>query len=83
MYHTCLHIVVMGSAVSVLRRREAPPRRRAGDLVARGAHLDVLKRPGLAIRSATDGDTLVRLAVVERLEEVDRADGGRSGRSTS
>ena len=43
-------------------------------LVARGAHLAALKRSGLAIRSAVEGDTVVRPAVVERLEGVDRAD---------
>ena len=50
---------------------------RAGErvtLVARGAHLEAIKRSGLAIRSAAEGDTVVRPAVVERLEGVDRAD---------
>src|SRR5438094_604586 len=50
---------------------------RAGErvtLVARGAHLEALKRSGLAVRSATEGDTVVRPAAVERLEGVDRAD---------
>jgi 2-dehydropantoate 2-reductase len=43
-------------------------------LVARGAHLEAIKRTGLAIRSASEGDTVVRPGVVERLEGVDRAD---------
>jgi 2-dehydropantoate 2-reductase len=50
---------------------------RAGErvtLVARGAHLEAIKRSGLAIRSAAEGDTVVRPAVVEHLEGVDRAD---------
>ena len=50
---------------------------RAGErvtFVARGPHLDAIKRSGLAIKSAIDGDTLVRPAAVERLEGVDRAD---------
>ena len=50
---------------------------RAGErvtLVARGAHLEAIKRTGLAIRSAGEGDTVVRPGVVERLEGVDRAD---------
>ena len=50
---------------------------RAGErvtLVARGAHFEAIKRAGLAIRSASEGDTVVRPGVVERLEGVDRAD---------
>ena len=50
---------------------------RAGErvtLVARGSHLDAIKRAGLAIRSASEGDTVVKPGVVERLEGVDRAD---------
>jgi len=50
---------------------------RAGErvtLVARGPHLDAIKRAGLAIRSASEGDTVVKPGVVERLEGVDRAD---------
>ena len=50
---------------------------RAGErvtLVARGPHLDAIKRAGLAIRSASEGDTVVKPAVVERLEGVERAD---------
>ena len=50
---------------------------RAGEkvtLVARGPHLDAIKRAGLAIRSAGEGDTVVKPGVVERLEGVERAD---------
>ena len=50
---------------------------RAGErvtLVARGPHLDAIKRAGLAIRSASEGDTVVKPGVVERLEGVERAD---------
>ena len=50
---------------------------RAGErvtLVARGAHLEALKRSGLTVRSAAEGDTVVKPGVVERLEGVDRAD---------
>jgi len=50
---------------------------RAGErvtMVARGAHLEAIKRSGLAIRSAIEGDTVVKPAAVERLEGVDRAD---------
>ena len=50
---------------------------RAGErvtLVARGPHLDAIRRSGLAIRSAVEGDTVVRPSVVERLEGVERAD---------
>ena len=50
---------------------------RAGEqvtFVARGPHLDAIKRAGLAIRSASEGDTVVRPGAVERLEGVDRAD---------
>ena len=50
---------------------------RAGEritMVARGPHLEALKRSGLTIRSAVEGNTVVRPAAVERLEGVDRAD---------
>jgi len=50
---------------------------RAGEqvtFVARGPHLETIKRTGLAIRSASEGDTVVRPGAVERLEGVDRAD---------
>jgi 2-dehydropantoate 2-reductase len=50
---------------------------RAGEkvtLVARGPHLDAIKRAGLAIRSVSEGDTVVKPGVVERLEGVERAD---------
>ena len=50
---------------------------RAGErvtFVARGPHLEAIKRSGLAIKSAGEGDIQVRPAAVERLEGVDRAD---------
>ena len=50
---------------------------RAGErvtLVARGPHHEAIRRSGLAIRSAVEGDTVVRPSVVERLEGVERAD---------
>ena len=50
---------------------------RAGErvtMVARGPHLQAIRRSGLAIKSAVEGDTVVRPEVVERLEGVDRAD---------
>jgi 2-dehydropantoate 2-reductase len=43
-------------------------------LVARDPHLDAIKRAGLAIRSASEGDAVVKPGVVERLEGVERAD---------
>ena len=50
---------------------------RAGEpvtMVARGPHLEAMRRTGLTIRSAVEGDGVVRPAVVERLEGVARAD---------
>jgi 2-dehydropantoate 2-reductase len=70
-----VHIVVMGSGG--VGGYFGAKLQRAGErvtLVARGAHLDAIKRAGLAIRSAGEGDTVVRPGVVERLEGVDRAD---------
>jgi 2-dehydropantoate 2-reductase len=70
-----VHIVVMGSGG--VGGYFGAKLQRAGErvtLVARGAHLDAIKRAGLAIRSSSEGDTVVRPAVVERLEGVDRAD---------
>jgi len=43
-------------------------------MVARGAHLAAIRRTGLAIRSAVEGDSVVRPAAVEHLEGVARAD---------
>ncbi|HEY3189244.1 MAG TPA: 2-dehydropantoate 2-reductase, partial [Solirubrobacteraceae bacterium] len=70
-----VHIVVMGSGG--VGGYFGAKLQRAGErvtLVARGAHLEVLKRSGLTVRSATEGDILVKPGVVERLEGVDRAD---------
>jgi 2-dehydropantoate 2-reductase len=70
-----VHIVVMGSGG--VGGYFGAKLQRAGErvtLVARGAHLEAIKRTGLAIRSASEGDTVVRPGVVERLEGVDRAD---------
>src|SRR5262249_57583012 len=70
-----VHIVVMGSGG--VGGYFGAKLQRAGErvtLVARGAHLEALKRSGLTVRSATEGDTVVKPAVVERLEGVDRAD---------
>jgi 2-dehydropantoate 2-reductase len=70
-----VHIVVMGSGG--VGGYFGAKLQRAGErvtFVARGPHLDAIKRSGLAIKSAIDGDTLVRPAAVERLEGVDRAD---------
>lgn len=43
-------------------------------MVARGPHLEAIRRTGLTIRSAVEGDGVVRPAAVERLEGVARAD---------
>ncbi|HEY7540304.1 MAG TPA: 2-dehydropantoate 2-reductase [Methylomirabilota bacterium] len=70
-----MHIVVMGSGG--VGGYFGAKLQRAGEkvtLVARGPHLDAIKRAGLAIRSASEGDTVVKPAVVERLEGVERAD---------
>ena len=75
MYHTVVHIVVMGSGG--VGGYFGAKLQRAGEqvtFVARGPHLDAIKRSGLAIKSAGEGDILVRPAAVERLEGVDRAD---------
>ena len=75
MYHTVVHIVVMGSGG--VGAYFGAKLHRAGErvtFVARGPHLAAIKRSGLAIKSAAEGDILVRPAAVERLEGVDRAD---------
>ena len=70
-----MHIVVMGSGAvggyfgAKLLRGGAEV-----TMVARGPHLEAIRRGGLAIRSAVEGDSVVRPAVVERLEGVARAD---------
>ena len=43
-------------------------------MVARGLHLEAMRRAGLTIRSSVEGESVVRPAVVERLEGVARAD---------
>ena len=43
-------------------------------MVARGPHLDAIRRAGLAVRSAVEGESVVRPAAVEHLEGVARAD---------
>jgi 2-dehydropantoate 2-reductase len=70
-----VHIVVMGSGgvggyfgAKLLRGGAAVT------MVARGPHLEAMRRTGLTIRSAVEGDGVVRPAVVERLEGVARAD---------
>jgi 2-dehydropantoate 2-reductase len=70
-----VHVVVMGSGgvggyfgAKLLR---------AGvevTMVARGPHLEAMRRSGLTIRSAVEGESVVRPAAVERLEGVGRAD---------
>jgi 2-dehydropantoate 2-reductase len=70
-----VHVVVMGSGgvggyfgAKLLR---------AGvevTMVARGPHLEAMRRSGLTIRSAVEGESVVRPASVERLEGVPRAD---------
>jgi len=70
-----VHVVVMGSGgvggyfgAKLLR---------AGvevTMVARGLHLAAMRRSGLTIRSAVEGESVVRPAVVERLEGAARAD---------
>jgi 2-dehydropantoate 2-reductase len=75
MYHTVVHIVVMGSGG--VGGYFGAKLQRAGErvtFVARGPHLEAIKRSGLAIKSAGEGDFLVRPAAVERLEGADRAD---------
>src|SRR5262245_22449534 len=75
MYHTVVHIVVMGSGG--VGAYFGAKLHRAGErvtFVARGPHLAAIKRSGLAIKSAVEGDILVRPAAVERLEGADRAD---------
>src|SRR5213594_1940364 len=70
-----VHIVVMGSGgvggyfgAKLLRGGAQVA------MVARGPHLDAIRRFGLAIRSAVEGEDDVRPAAVERLEGVARAD---------
>jgi 2-dehydropantoate 2-reductase len=75
MYHTVVHIVVMGSGG--VGGYFGAKLQRAGErvtFVARGPHLEAIKRSGLAIKSGGEGDILVRPAAVERLEGADRAD---------
>ena len=43
-------------------------------MVARGPHLEAMRRSGLTIRSVVEGESVVRPAAVERLEGVARAD---------
>ena len=70
-----MHIVVMGAGgvggyfgARLLRAGEQVT------LVARGAHLEALRRDGLTIRSASEGEFTVRPAAVESLDGVPRAD---------
>src|SRR2546422_10472634 len=70
-----MHIVVMGAGsvggyfgAKLLRAGEKVT------MVARGPHLQAIRRGGLTIRSTVDGESVVRPAAVERLEGVDRAD---------
>src|SRR5439155_1472861 len=70
-----MHIVVMGAGsvggyfgAKLLRAGEKVT------LVARGPHLQAIRRGGLTIRSTVDGESVVRPAAVERLEGVERAD---------
>jgi 2-dehydropantoate 2-reductase len=70
-----VHIVVMGSGgvggyfgAKLLRAGAEVT------MVARGLHLETMRRAGLAVRSAVDGESVVRPAAVERLEGVARAD---------
>jgi 2-dehydropantoate 2-reductase len=70
-----VHIVVMGSGgvggyfgAKLLRAGAEVT------MVARGSHLEAMRRAGLAVRSAVEGDAVVRPAAVERLEGVARAD---------
>ena len=75
MYHTCR--AHRGHGSGGVGGYFGAKLQRAGErvtLVARGPHLDAIKRAGLAIRSASEGDTVVKPGVVERLEGVDRAD---------
>src|SRR2546427_9905824 len=72
-----MHIVVMGAGsvggyfgAKLLRAGEKVT------MVARGPHLEAIRRTGLTIRSAVDGESVVRPAAVERLEGVERADAG-------
>jgi 2-dehydropantoate 2-reductase len=70
-----VHIVVMGSG-GVGGYFGAKLLRGGADvtMVARGPHLETIRRTGLAIRSTVEGDCVVRPAAVERLEGVARAD---------
>src|SRR5437879_13040211 len=70
-----MHIVVMGAGsvggyfgAKLLRAGEKVT------MVARGPHLEAIRRTGLTIRSAVDGESVMRLAAVERLVGVARAD---------
>src|SRR5437870_8596379 len=70
-----MHIVVMGAGsvggyfgAKLLRAGEKVT------MVARGPHLEAIRRTGLTIRSAVDGESVMRPAAVERLEGVARAD---------
>jgi 2-dehydropantoate 2-reductase len=70
-----VHVVVMGSGgvggyfgAKLLRGGTGVT------MVARGLHLEAMRRAGLTIRSAVEGESVVRPAMVERLEGVARAD---------
>src|SRR3989454_12418814 len=70
-----MHIVVMGAGS--VGGYFGAKLMRAGEqvtMVARGPHLEALRRAGLTIRSAVDGESVVRPKAVERLEGVERAD---------
>jgi 2-dehydropantoate 2-reductase len=70
-----VHIVVMGSGgVGGYFGAKLLLGGAAVTMVARGPHLEAMRRTGLTIRSAVEGDSVVRPAVVERLEGVARAD---------
>src|SRR5437879_13643973 len=64
-----MHIVVMGAGsvggyfgAKLLRAGEKVT------MVARGPHLQAIRRGGLTIRSTVDGESVVRPGAVERLE---------------
>ena len=61
-----MHIVVMGAgAVGGYFGAKLARSGEAVTLVARGAHLEAIRRDGLRIRSATEGEYVVRPAAVE------------------
>src|SRR5258706_342709 len=70
-----MHIVVMGAGS--VGGYFGAKLMRAGEkvtMVARGPHLEAIRRTGLTIRSAVDGESVVRPAAVQRLASVDPAD---------